>query len=154
VAVFVAMNALANGFQAAMVGTGSNENVLLLRKGATNEMSSALVRQVASIVAGQPFIARDAQGQPLGSPQAFVVVPLARRGGLGMANVVARGVSLRAFDVRKNVRIVEGRPFRSGAREVVVGVKYAKRFPESEVGKVVRFAQQDWTIVGHFSADG
>src|SRR5262245_4356149 len=105
VAVFVAMNALANGFQAAMVGTGSNENVLLLRKGATNEMSSALVRQVASIVAGQPFIARDAQGQPLVSPETFVVVPLARRGGLGMANVVARGVSLRAFDVRKNVRI-------------------------------------------------
>jgi len=154
VAVFVAMNALATGFGAAMTGTGSPENVIVLRKGATAEMYSGLPRQAASILSGYPFVATDAGGLPLVSPETFVVVPLERRGGGGMANVVARGVSLKAFDVRKGVRITEGRPFRSGAREVVVGVKYANRFPNSGVGEVVRFADEDWTIVGHFEADG
>lgn len=154
VAVFVAMNALANGFRSAMVGTGSAENVIVLRKGANAEMNSALSRQAASIISGLPFVARDPAGQPLVSAETFVVVPLERAGGGGMANVVVRGVSARAFEVRKGIRMVEGRPFRSGAREVVVGVTYARRFPRSGVGQTVRFADEDWTIVGHFSAEG
>ena len=154
VAVFVSMNALANGFRAALVSTGSADNVMLLRKGANAEMNSGVSRQTASIVAGFPFVARDDANQPLISAEPFVVVPLSRGGGAGMANVVVRGVSPQAFVVRKGVEIVEGRQFRSGAREVVVGVAYAKRFPNSEVGQVVRFAEEDWTIVGHFAADG
>lgn len=154
VAVFVAMNAMANGFRSALVSTGSAENVLLLRKGAGAEMNSGLGRPVASIVSGLPFVAQNAAGQPMVSPETFVVVPMERAGGGGMANVVVRGVSERALEVRKNIEVVEGRPFRSGAREVIVGTSYAKRFPNSGVGQVVRFAEQDWTIVGHFSAGG
>ncbi|MDX2056614.1 MAG: ABC transporter permease [Gemmatimonadales bacterium] len=154
VAVFVSMNALANGFRAALVSTGSADNVMLLRKGANAEMNSGVSRQTASIVAGFPFVARDDANQPLISAETFVVVPLARVGGAGMANGVVRGVSPQAFVVRKGVEIVEGRQFRSGAREVVVGVAYAKRFPNSEVGQVVRFAEEEWTIVGHFAAGG
>jgi ABC-type lipoprotein release transport system permease subunit len=154
VAVFVAMNALANGFRAALVSTGSADNVILLRQGANAEMNSGIGRQAASIVGGLPFVARDADGQPLVSAETFVVVPLERANQGGMANVVVRGVSTRAFEVRRGVAVVAGRPFRSGAREVVVGVSYARRFPQSEVGNTVRFAQQDWTIVGQFAADG
>lgn len=154
VAVFVAMNAMANGFRSALVSTGSAENMLLLRKGAGAEMNSGLGRPVASIVSGLPFVAQNAAGQPMVSPETFVVVPMERAGGGGMANVVVRGVSERALEVRKNIEVVEGRPFRSGAREVIVGASYAKRFPNSGVGQVVRFAEQDWTIVGHFSAGG
>lgn len=154
VAVFVAMNALANGFRSAMVGTGSADNVMVLRKGANAEMNSGLSRQTASIIAGLPFVERNAEGQPLVSAETFVVVPLERAGGGGMANVVVRGVSPLAFEVRKGVRIDEGRAFRPGAREVVVGTTYARRFPNSGVGQMVRFADEDWTIVGHFSAGG
>ncbi len=154
VAVFVAMNALANGFRAALVSTGSPENVVVLRKGVNSEMYSGLGRQTVSTLAGFPFIATDAEGRPLVSPETFVVVPLQRVAGGGMANVVARGVSLQAFEVRKGIRITEGRVFRSGTREVVVGVNYAKRFPDSGVGETLRFANTDWTIVGHFSAEG
>jgi ABC-type antimicrobial peptide transport system permease subunit len=154
VAVFVAMNALANGFRAALVGTGSDENVMVLRKGAQAEMNSGVSLQAASIVTGFPFVARNADGQPLVSAETFVVVPLQRSQGGGMANVVVRGVSLAALDVRRHIEMVEGRPFRSGAREVIVGVKYARRFPSSGVGRTVRFADTDWTIVGHFSAGG
>jgi ABC-type antimicrobial peptide transport system permease subunit len=106
-----------------------------------------------AIIASYPFVAQNPEGQPLVSAETFVVVPLERATG-GLANVVARGVSLIAFDVRQNVRITEGRPFRSGAREVVVGTAYAERFENSAVGDSIRFAEQTWRVVGHFSAGG
>ncbi len=124
------------------------------RKGAGSEMNSGLSRQAASVVAGYPFVARDAENQPMISAETFVVVPLERAGAGGMANVVVRGVSAQAFRVRKGVEIVAGRSFKPGAREVVVGVAYAKRFPNSEVGQTVRFAEEDWKVVGHFAAGG
>lgn len=154
VAVFIAMSALATGFRAALTSSGSPENVLVLRKAAQQEMNSGIGRQTASILAGFPFVATGADGQPLISPETFVVVPLDRREGGGMANVVVRGVNPRAFEVRKGITITEGRQFRPGAREVVVGTAYAARFPNSSVGDVVRFAETDWTVVGQFSADG
>jgi len=154
VAVFVAMNALANGFRAAVVSTGSPENVIVLRKGANAEMYSGIGRQTVSTIGGYPFIARGESGGPLISPEVFVVVPLERANQGGMANVVVRGVGQEAFAVRKGLRIVEGRRFRSGAREVVVGTAYARRFPSSGVGNTLTFANTDWTIVGHFTAEG
>jgi putative ABC transport system permease protein len=150
----VAMSALATGFRAALTSSGSPENVLVLRKAAQQEMNSGVGRQTASILAGFPFVATGADGLPLISPETFVVVPLDRREGGGMANVVVRGVSPKAFEVRKGITITEGRQFRPGAREVVVGSAYAARFPNSDVGDVVRFAETDWTVVGQFSADG
>ncbi|MDZ4674203.1 MAG: ABC transporter permease, partial [Gemmatimonadota bacterium] len=154
VAVFIAMNALANGFRAALVSTGSVENVIVLRKGAQQEMNSGIGRQNASIIGGFPFVAAGADGLPMISPETFVVVPLDRRNQGGMANVVVRGVSSRAFEVRKGIAIVAGRTFNPGAREVVVGTAFASRFPNSGVGEVLRFGETDWTVVGQFSAEG
>jgi len=154
VAVFIAMNALSNGFRAALVSTGSNDNVIVLRQGANAEMNSGISRQAASIITGFPFVEAGEDGLPLVSPETFVVVPLQRANEGGLANVVVRGVSPKAFTVRKGLAIVDGRTFRSGAREVVVGRGFASRFPNSDVGNIVRFGDEDWTIVGHFTADG
>jgi ABC-type antimicrobial peptide transport system permease subunit len=154
VAVFIAMNALANGFRAALVSTGSTENVIVLRKGAQQEMNSGISRQAASIISGLPFVATSPAGLPMVSPETFVVVPLERANHAGMGNVVIRGVSQLAFEVRRGVQIVEGRTFRSGAREVVVGQNFARRFPNSSIGDTLRFGNAEWTVVGHFSADG
>jgi len=154
VAVFIAMNALANGFMAALVTTGSPDNVIVLRKGAQQEMNSGIARQAASIITGLPFVAPGTDNLPLVSPETFVVVPLERANNAGMANVVVRGVSPRAFDVRKGITISAGRAFRSGAREVVVGTAFASRFPHSAVGETIKFADADWTVVGQFTADG
>ena len=154
VAVFLAMMSMANGFSSALVSTGSDDNIILLRKGAMAEMNSGIGRQETSIVSGMPFVATNADGRPLVSAETFVVVPLQRSEGRGLANVVVRGVGLRAFEVRKGIEITEGRVFRPGSREIVVGRTFVSRFPNSEVGGQVSFAGQDWTVVGHFAADG
>jgi putative ABC transport system permease protein len=156
VAVFVAMLALANGFVAALVKTGSPDNVLLLRKGADSELSSSIPREAISIISASPHIATGADGRPLVSPETYIVLNILRMGGgpFDVANVVARGVSDKAFELRRNIKIVEGRRFTSGQSEVCVGAKLAGRFANVNVGDVLRFSNRNWNVVCRFTADG
>ena len=156
VAVFVAMLALANGFVAALVKTGSPDNVLLLRRGADSELSSSIPREAISILSASPHIAAAADGKPLVSPETYIVINLRRPGGneFEIANVVARGVSDKAWDVRRNVKIIEGRRFASGQSEICVGSKLKDRFANVNVGDVLRFSNRDWKVVCRFTAEG
>ena len=156
VAVFVAMLALANGFVAALVKTGSSDNVLLLRRGADSEMSSSIAREAISIISASPHIATGADGRPMVSPETYIVLNIRRTGGdeFAVANVVARGVSDKAFEVRRNIKVIEGRRFASGQSEICVGSKLAGRFANVNVGDVLRFSNRNWTVVCRFSADG
>jgi putative ABC transport system permease protein len=156
VAVFVAMLALANGFVAALVKTGSPDNVLLLRRGADSELSSGIPREAISIISASPHIATGADGRPLISPETYIVLNIPRAGGdeFAVANVVARGVSEKAFEVRRNIKIIEGRRFTSAQSEICVGSKLTGRFANVNVGDVLRFSNRDWNVVCRFSADG
>ena len=155
VAVFIGMLALANGFSAALAKTGSNQNVIVLRKGADSELSSGLGRDVSSIVAADPHVATGTDGRPLVSPEVYVLVPLAREfDTTQIANVVARGISDQAWQVRNNVKITEGQRPASGRAEVCVGSRLTQRFPHTGIGQVLRFAGRDWTVTCHFTAAG
>ena len=156
VAVFVAMLALANGFVAALVKTGSADNVLLLRRGADSELSSGIPREAISIISASPHIATGTDGRPLVSPETYIVINILRAGGgpFDVANVVARGVSDKAFDVRRNIRIIEGRHFASGQSEICVGSKLKGRFANIDVGNTLRVANRDWKVVCRFTAEG
>jgi putative ABC transport system permease protein len=156
VAVFIAMLALANGFIAALVKTGSADNVLLLRRGADSELSSSIPREAISIIASSPHIASGTDGKPLFSPETYIVINIPRLGGteFEVANVVARGVSDKAFEVRRSIKVVEGRRFASGQSEICVGSKLKGRFNNVNVGDVLRFSNRNWNVVCRFSADG
>ena len=154
VAVFIAMLALAHGFQMALVRTGSPDNVLVIRKGADSELSSGIGRQGAEIIAALPQIATGSDGRPLASPEVFVPMSLEAPAGGGDRLVVTRGVSAQAFEVRRNVRIVEGRRFAPGRDEVIIGTAIAPRLAHSAVGDTIRFAGRGWLVAGHFSSGG
>jgi putative ABC transport system permease protein len=156
VAVFIGMLAMANGFRAALATTGSDENVLVLRRGADSELVSGIGRETVSILASFPHVARDADSRPMISPEVYVIVPLSRVGvdTVGLANVVARGVGDQAWAVRAGVEVVAGRRPASGAPEVCVGRRLVGRFPNTGVGEVLRFAGRDWAVVCHFAAGG
>lgn len=155
VAVFIGTLALANGFASALVRTGSPQNVLVLRKGADSELSSGIDRATASILAAVPQAARGADGQPLVSPEVYVVVQIGRIGDTtGMANVVVRGVSAAAWQVRSNVKVAEGRLPASGRNEICLGAKLVGRFPNTAIGESMRFAGRPWEVVCHFTAGG
>jgi putative ABC transport system permease protein len=155
VAVFIGMLALANGFRAALARTGSDRNVLVLRKGADSELSSSITREMASLVAASPHVATGADGRAMVSPEIFVILALPRLGDTTqMANVVARGISARAWEVRNAVRVTAGRRPQSGRSEVCLGKKLVGRYPNTGVGERMRFAGRQWDVVCHFEADG
>jgi putative ABC transport system permease protein len=156
VAVFIGMLALANGFRAALVRTGSPENVLILRNGADSELSSSIDRQAASILTSSSHVAVGGDGRPMVSPEAYIVIPLPRKGfdTTGLANVVVRGVSPAVWSVRANLEIVAGRRPQSGRSEVCVGEKMAGRFDHTGIGESLRFGGRDWTVVCRFTAGG
>lgn len=155
VAVFIGMLALANGFRVALARTGSDANVLVLRRGADSELSSGLSRETASLIAASPHVAGGPDGRPLVSPEVYVLIPLQKVfDTTQVANVVVRGISAQAWAVRANVRVVAGQRPASGRAEVCVGARLVQRFPHTGIGESLRFAGRDWTVTCHFTAAG
>jgi putative ABC transport system permease protein len=155
VVVFIGMLALGNGLRSALARTGSDRNVLILRRGADSELSSGIGREIASIIAASPHVAAGADGRPLVSPEVYVLIPLPRPGdSTALKNVVVRGVSDQAWSVRANVQVVAGQRPQSGRSEICVGRKLVGRFDHIALGETLRFAGRDWTVVCHFSAGG
>jgi putative ABC transport system permease protein len=155
VAVFIGMLALANGFATALTRTGSEQNVLVLRKGADSEMASNLDRDAVAALTSSPHVARGTDGRALASPEVYVVIPLGRMGDTTqLANVVVRGVSEQAWQVRANVAVYEGTRPSTGKNEVCVGKRLVGRFPGTGLGETMHFAGQPWTVTCHFAAAG
>jgi putative ABC transport system permease protein len=156
VAVFIGMLALANGFQAALVRTGSDQNVIVLRRSADAEINSGIERPAASLISASPHVAKGADGRALLSPEAYMIVPLPRLASdtNALANVVVRGISDAAWEVRTNIRIIAGQKPASGRAEVCIGRKLAGRMPNTNLGETIRFGGRGWTVVCHFEAGG
>lgn len=156
VAVFIGMLALANGFQAALVRTGSDQNAMVLRRSADSEINSGIERSAAALIAASPHVAKGADGRAMVSPEAYMIVPLPRLATdtNALANVVVRGVSPAAWEVRANLELLAGRRPESGRAEVCVGRKLAGRMPNTGMGETLRFGGRDWIVACHFGAGG
>jgi len=151
--VFAAVLMMANGIRRTLQATGSEENVLVLRKAANSETLSVLDRDVATLVTGMPEVARSETGAPLSSREAVVIINMQKLSG-GMSNVTVRGVEPPAFELRPQVRLVDGRQFRWGAREIIVGRSIAQRFANAGIGSRIKFAGGSWSVVGVFDSGG
>jgi len=150
VGVLVGFLSIAEGFKAAMKVSGAEDVAIVLRSSADNEMTSGLSREETRLIADSGGIARTADG-PLTSAELFVIISLPKRSTGTDANVPFRGVGNAAMAVRGNVRIIEGRTFKPGRNEVIVGTGAARAFAGLEVGRKIRIEQTDWDIVGVFA---
>jgi putative ABC transport system permease protein len=153
VAVFVMTLSIAQGFQSTLVASGSPQNTIIMRKGATSENVSAVTKPELPLIQTFPQIARDAAGHPLASPELVVIISLPRSTNHVPANVPVRGVGPMAFDVRENVSFVSGRRYTPGSREINVGRQAVTRFDGLTLGSDVRFGGALWKVVGVFEAD-
>src|SRR5438477_2240782 len=153
VAVFVMTLSIAQGFQSTLVASGSPQNTIIMRKGATSENVSAVTKQELPLIQTFPQLARDASGRPLASPELVVIISLPRKTNNEPANVPVRGVGPQAFDVRENLSFVEGRRYTPGTREINVGRLAVNRFAGLTLGSDVKFGGSVWKVVGVFEAD-
>src|SRR5688572_4709516 len=118
VAVAILVQALAVGLKQSGSNTGVDGNLLVMRKGATAESSSQVTLEQVRTIQYLPGIARDGEGKPLVSADVLVLINLPRRGNAGEANIMIRGVSPRGKELRPQARLVAGRWFTPGRREV------------------------------------
>ena len=153
VVVFTAVLSIAEGFRAAMRGSGDPQTVIVMRVGSDTEMTSGLPGEEARLVTEAPGIERGPDGVHA-SPELFAIiaVPLARSG--TDANVPLRGISPMATKVRPHVQITEGRMLRPGTSEIVVGRAASLQFSGLSVGSTVRSGKTTWQVVGIFDARG
>jgi putative ABC transport system permease protein len=154
VGVLVSVLAMAEGFRHTLASTGRGDRVIMLRAGSDAELSSGVGRDQATLLAALPGVARDAAGRPAASAELVVMVDLPRRGERHPNNVPFRGVQPAAFAIRDEVRIIEGRRFEPGVREVMVGRKAAAQFEGLAIGSHIAFRDSDWTVVGVFASGG
>lgn len=150
--VFAAVLMLAQGVEDTMVATGSNDNVIVLRKGSTSELMSAVTREQTGIISTFPEIATTADGKPFATGDVITIKNLYKKKTQDMGNVNIRGISPSAFSIRPQVRLKEGRWFKAGSAEVVVGNKIYEQFENLEIGQQLQIGTKMWTIVGIMDA--
>ncbi len=152
--VFVAVLMLARGLEIALVSTGSDDNVIAVRKGSGVEVSSAVDRYAANGLKVQPEVLTQPDGTPFAAGEVVVLITLPKRSDGLTSNLTVRGVSENSLRMRPQVRLIRGRLWRPGAAEVIAGKALAKRFRGCGLGEAVRFGMRDWTVVGVFDAEG
>src|SRR5258708_7708176 len=153
VGVFIAMLSRARGFRATLVSSGSADNALITRAGATSEMTSGVSLDSVKIIQDAPGIARGANG-PLLTPEAVLMAPIPLRSTGTDANVELRGVAPNVFAIRSNVKIIEGRMFRPGLSELIVGKNAKATYSGLTLGSTIGLGSVRWQVVGIFDAGG
>jgi len=152
VGVLVSLLAMGTGYQSTFRATGSDDTAIVLRSGALTESTSNLDQQSVMLISAKPQVARNAQGQPLASPEVVVAAALPKKGTGQSANVMIRGVGPQVWAVRRNVKIISGRRIRPGLEELIVGKDARREFAHTAIGSELDLNGQSWKVVGEFDS--
>jgi putative ABC transport system permease protein len=152
--VFASVLMLSYGVERTMIDTGSDDNLIVLRRSANSEVVSQIDRDAANLISTNPAIVTGPDGKPVISKELSVIINLRRKETDDMGNNSVRGVSPAVLELRPQVKITEGRMFRFGSHEIIVGSSIAQRFKGTGIGEQLGFGGAQWTVVGHFEAGG
>jgi len=153
VSVFVIMMALVNGLDSTFVDTGHENHLVVIRDGSLNEVNSYFNRDLFQTIRLLPGISVGDNNEPLCSGETVVIINHPRVTGES-SNVIVRGTSEIGLKLRPEVRIVQGRWFRKGLREIVLSELLSKRFRNMRLGDTLHMSRSDWKVVGLFNAGG
>ena len=154
VGVLVALLAMAEGYAETLRKSGSEDTAIVLRGASAAEVASVMSRDDITQIAQAPGVAKSAKGEPLVSAETVVAANLPVKGTTTdeEGSVQVRGVGDEAFAVRPQVKIVAGRKFQPGLKELIVGQGAARQFEGMVPGKQIRLGSQIWTVTGIFAS--
>jgi putative ABC transport system permease protein len=152
VGVLVALLSMAAGFETTLRSTGTDDTVIVMRAGAQTELNSVVDHDTAVVVTQAAQVLHSAAGQPIASHELVVVASLPKKSDGLDGNVEIRGVGEHAYELRPNIKIVAGRKFQPGLRELIAGRHAAGQFNGLAVGSSLKLNGQVWTIVGVFES--
>ena len=151
IAVLLAVLGLVAGLQKAFASTGDPLHVLVLRKGGNSELTSLLTQEQFQVVKNFPGVRSGPDGKPVASLEVVTIINMPSAGLPDGTNISLRGLSPSGLAMRK-LKIIAGRWFQAGEREIVVGKNLAKRYPAAQPGKQLKFGKGLWTVVGVMDA--
>lgn len=145
---------LTDGLQYALKVTGHELDLIVVRKGATDEISSGVEQKVAREVASLPGIAKDEQGQPQCSVEFVTILTKPRRNNGGTVNLIVRGLENVGRTLRPDFKIVQGRDIEPGKFEALTSRSMAARFENLAIGEKLEVNRQFFEVVGYYEAAG
>lgn len=154
VAVLISVLAMATGFTHTVLATGRDDRAIVLRGGSDSELASTLSREATLTIMDAPGIGKTSAGKAIASAEPVVIVDMPKKSNDSGANVTIRGVGAEAVALRPEIRIVAGRMFQRGLRELIVGRGAESQFKGLDVGSHIALRGSDWSIVGAFESNG
>jgi putative ABC transport system permease protein len=145
---------MVTGFEKTLGATGRDDRAIVLRGGSESELASSISRENALTILDAPGVKRNADDKPIGSTDVVVIVDLPKKSNDSGANVTIRGVGPLGLVARPEIRLIEGRMFRPGLREIIVGKGAQHQFKGLGLGQKIELRASDWTIVGTFESGG
>lgn len=153
VATMVSLLAIAEGVILSGARNSSPDQVMVLTSGASAEYMGAIPRSQADIIGEAPGVKRDAAGKPVSQPRALVIVEVTTKKG-ATANVGFVGTGPQGFAMSPDVKIIAGRRFKAGVRELVAGRLASQNFKNLGLGDHIMLRGSEWTVVGIFEDKG
>jgi putative ABC transport system permease protein len=154
IAVMLSLLSVAAGVLSSGLKNNQPDRVIVLSSGASEFMGSFSRADVA-MVGEAPGVAHDAAGKPIVQPYATVVVELQSKTGSETNNAVLRGEGDMSLAMAPpSFHLIQGRNFRPGVHELVVGVAASRQYKNLELGDVVNLRGTPWTVVGVFEDNG
>lgn len=145
---------LVEGLEHALRISGEPLDLIVLRKGTTEETSSSIEQNVAKEISNLEGIATDAAGQPLCSSEFVTILTKPRRGDGGTTNLIVRGLQDIGRTMRPSFKIVRGRDVKPGVNEVITSERMAERFQNLALGEKLEINKVFFEVVGYFEAAG
>ncbi len=153
VSALAVLMAMSEGFATALRSTGRKDNAIIVQRGSASELTSGVPIDQRNLIVVDDRIARDADGQPIMSPEWVIVLSLPKQDGQP-TNVTLRAITHQGIDVRGGVSLVDGRLFTPGLDEVVVGERLVERLQGIAIGRTVKYQRKEFKIVGVFASQG
>ena len=151
VGVLVSMLAMVGGLRQTLVNTGSPDRAVVLRRSATAEINSGLTQEAVARILAAPGVARTPDGEPAVTTDMLIGVNHPKLDGT-VGALSLRGIAPANEVVRPQIRIVEGRMFEPGLREMVIGRRAANEFADVGIGMQIELREDPWDIVGVFES--
>jgi ABC-type lipoprotein release transport system permease subunit len=153
--VFATVLMLAEGLERTLVTTGSDANVVFIRRAAEAEMQSVIPRDQAAIIENIADAQVGADGARHVARELVVLIGLKKKGLESPANVLVRGITpSTSLMIRPQLTISAGRMFQPGTTEVLIGKSILKRFDIGGLGDRITFGARNWVIAGILDAGG
>jgi ABC-type lipoprotein release transport system permease subunit len=152
--VFAAVLMLATGLQKTLVGSGIDENAIVIRESSSTEIQSFITRYQAGVIQTLPDIALDSRGQAMVAGEVVALISKNRRDNSKPGNIMVRGIQPMSLEVHKDIMLTSGRTFEFGKTEIIVGKRIADRFKGCGLGETITFGMTEWVVVGIFETGG